>query len=53
MILRYYTGKERVKIESRRALAESLGISMNALSIRACRVRDKIESCVQQCVESE
>ncbi|MDQ3668297.1 MAG: hypothetical protein M3410_17330 [Acidobacteriota bacterium] len=53
MILRYYTGKGRVKIESRRALATSLGISMNALSIRACRIRDKIEACVRQCVETE
>lgn len=50
MILRYYTGKERVKIENRRTLAASLGISMNALSIRACRLRDKIEDCVQQCI---
>jgi DNA-directed RNA polymerase specialized sigma24 family protein len=53
IILRYYTGKERVKIESRRALAVSLGISMNALSIRACRIRDKIEMCVRQCVGPE
>jgi len=48
LILQYYTGKERVKIESRRVLAASLGISMNALSIRACRIRDKIEGCVRQ-----
>lgn len=53
IILRYYTGKERAKIESRRALAVSLGISMNALSIRACRIRDKIEMCVRQCVGPE
>jgi len=53
MILRYYTGKERVKIENRRALAASLGISMNALSIRACRIRDKIEWCVRQCLGTE
>jgi len=53
MILRYYTGKERVKIEARRALAASLGISMNALSIRACRIRDKIEWCVRQCLGTE
>jgi len=53
LILRYYTGHERVKIENRRGLATSLGISMNALSIRACRIRDKIEGCVRQCVETE
>lgn len=50
MILQYYKGKERVKIENRRALAASLGVTMNALSIRACRLRDKLEACVRQCL---
>lgn len=50
LILRYYIGKERVKIENRRALAESLGMTMNALSIRACRIRDELEACVKTCV---
>ena len=49
IITGYYVGKERVKIENRRALAESLGITMNALSIRACRIREKLESCVREC----
>lgn len=50
IITRYYVGKERVKIENRRELATSLGITMNALSIRACRLRDKLEGCVRQCL---
>ena len=50
IILRYYVGKARVKIEHRRALAEELGVTMNALSIRACRIRDKLEACVRECV---
>lgn len=50
IIIRYYFGKERVKIENRRALAESLEITVNALSIRACRIRDKLEVCVKKCV---
>ncbi len=50
LILRYYIGTERVKIENRRALAESLGMTMNALSIRACRIRDKLEACVRTCL---
>jgi DNA-directed RNA polymerase specialized sigma24 family protein len=53
IIIRYYAGKERAKIESRRALAEELGISMNALSIRACRIRDKLEACVRECARAE
>lgn len=50
IITGYYVGKERVKIENRRALAASLGLTMNALTIRACRLRDKIEACVNQCL---
>lgn len=53
LIIRYYHGELRVKIENRRALAQSLGISINALSIRACRIREKLEACVQQCVGAE
>jgi len=53
LITRYYIGKERVKIENRRAIATSLGITMNALSIRACRIRDKLEACVRQCAAIE
>jgi len=49
LILRYYHGKERVKIENRRTIASELGISMNALSIRACRIREKLEVCVRKC----
>jgi DNA-directed RNA polymerase specialized sigma24 family protein len=53
IIHRYYTGKERIKIENRRALADSLGITMNALSIRACRIRDRLEACVRQCANEK
>lgn len=51
IILGYYTGEERVKIENRRAIAARLEISVNALSIRACRIRDKLETCVKKCAE--
>lgn len=49
IIISYYFGTERVKIENRRALARRLNISTNALSIRACRIRDKLEICVGKC----
>lgn len=49
IIINYYYGEERIKIENRRALAEKLGISTNALTIRACRIRDKLEGCVGKC----
>jgi DNA-directed RNA polymerase specialized sigma24 family protein len=53
VITRYYTGKERIKIKNRHALAAELGITMNALRIRAYRIRDKLEDCVRQCVGAD
>jgi DNA-directed RNA polymerase specialized sigma24 family protein len=49
LILEYYRGEQRVKIERRSALAAHLGVTMNALSIRACRIRNKLEACVRAC----
>lgn len=49
LILEYYRGEQRAKIERRSQLAARLGLSMNALSIRACRIRDKLEMCVRKC----
>ena len=50
IIIGYYRGEQRAKIESRRALAEALGVTLNALSIRACRIRDRLEDCVSDCL---
>jgi DNA-directed RNA polymerase specialized sigma24 family protein len=49
VILEYYRGEQRVKIQARRDLATKLGVTMNALSIRACRIRDRLEKCVGAC----
>lgn len=49
LILEYYRGERREKIERRSGLAARLGLSMNALSIRACRIRNKLEACVKAC----
>lgn len=51
LITQYYRGEQRTKIDNRRALAARLGISTNALGIRACRLRDKLEACVSKCVQ--
>jgi DNA-directed RNA polymerase specialized sigma24 family protein len=50
-ILEYYRGQQRTKIEGRNALAERLGLTANALSIRACRIRQKLELCMRSCCE--
>lgn len=50
IILRYYVGDQREKIDNRSALAKSLGVTANALAIRACRIRNKLEECVSKCL---
>lgn len=47
LILEYYRGEQGDKIVRRRELAGRLGVSMNALSIRACRLRARLETCVK------
>jgi DNA-directed RNA polymerase specialized sigma24 family protein len=49
LIIEYYRDTRREKIERRRELAARLGISMNALAVRACRIRDILEACVATC----
>jgi len=52
LILKYYYFDDRNKIDLRKQLADNLGIQMNALRIRACRLRDVLEGCVKKCLES-
>lgn len=52
LILKYYSYEERNKIDRRKQLAESLGIPMNALRIRACRLRSSLETCMENCLGS-
>jgi RNA polymerase sigma factor (sigma-70 family) len=47
LIRQYYQGETGVKIQNRRRLADSLGIALNALRIRALRIREKLEACVE------
>jgi DNA-directed RNA polymerase specialized sigma24 family protein len=48
LILEYYRGERATKIQNRRDLALKMGLTMNALSIRACRIRDGLEECVRK-----
>jgi DNA-directed RNA polymerase specialized sigma24 family protein len=51
LILDYYRGERSAKIERRSQLATRFGLTMNALSIRACRIRSKLEICVSTCAK--
>jgi RNA polymerase sigma factor (sigma-70 family) len=50
LFLQYHQGEKSARIEARERLAKELGIPLNALRIRAHRIRAKLESCVEQCV---
>ena len=49
LILDYYLDDRRAKIDRRRACAGRLGLTPNALAIRACRIRARLERCVTAC----
>jgi DNA-directed RNA polymerase specialized sigma24 family protein len=51
LVVEYYRGQQRSKIERRAALAAGLGLTANALSLRACRVRQRLEVCIQACLK--
>ena len=50
-ITRYYVGQLRSKIDNRKKLAEELAIPMNALRLRARRVRERLEGCLRECLD--
>jgi DNA-directed RNA polymerase specialized sigma24 family protein len=53
LVLQYYQDEKREKIERRKRLASSLGIELNALRIRACRIRELLYHCVQNCLAQQ
>ncbi|HVQ39169.1 MAG TPA: hypothetical protein VMS31_16640 [Pyrinomonadaceae bacterium] len=51
LVLEYYQEEKRAKIDHRKQLADQLGIAVNALRIRAYRLRAQLQQCVQNCLE--
>ena len=50
LVLEYYQHEKQAKIDHRKRLAMELGIAVNALRIRAYRIRVALEECVHDCV---
>lgn len=50
LIIGYYSAAdgEKNKIQ-RRNLAEKLGLTMNTLKVKACRLRERLERCIKDC----
>src|SRR6185295_10466793 len=51
LVRRYYEQEKRQKIENRKELASELGIAVNALRIRAHRIRLQLQVCVKGCLD--
>ena len=50
LVLDYYVYRKQAKIELHKQLALELGVSANALRIRAHRLRNILEKCVMECL---
>jgi DNA-directed RNA polymerase specialized sigma24 family protein len=50
LILQYYQGEKSEKIRNRKKLLEHLGISVNTLRMRALRLRERLQGCVEDCL---
>lgn len=53
LILEYYQEEGRAKIQLRQKIAERLRIPLNALRIRAHRIRISLEKCIRECLETQ
>jgi DNA-directed RNA polymerase specialized sigma24 family protein len=53
LVLHYYQDDKRAKIDHRKEMADRLGIAMNALRIRAHRIRKTLQACVEKCLEQQ
>jgi DNA-directed RNA polymerase specialized sigma24 family protein len=50
LILAYYQGEKGEKIQNRKKLMDRLGIPVNTLRMRALRLRERLQTCVEDCV---
>lgn len=50
LILEYFRGEKRGKIERRKQLADRLGVTLNTLRMRAHRIKLTLQQCVADCL---
>ena len=53
LVLQYYQEEKGAKIDHRKRLAERLGVALNALRIRAHRIRAALQKCMQDCLSQQ
>ena len=53
LIVEYYQGEKRAKIEHHKKLAERWRLSVNALQTKTCRIRAALRKCVLECISGQ
>ena len=51
LVMKYYEGEKQTRISNRKRLAAELGITLDALRIRAHRIRGELRNCVLHCLD--
>ena len=52
LIERYYAENKQAKIDLRRVIARELGIKASSLRLRALRIREKLQTCIERCLDN-
>jgi len=53
LAIAFYQREKQAKINHRKKLAEEMGLTINALRIRACRIRAGLMECVKLCLDGK
>jgi DNA-directed RNA polymerase specialized sigma24 family protein len=50
LIERYYAADRQAKVDLRKMIARELGIKTSTLRLRALRIREKLQTCIESCL---
>lgn len=53
LIIEYYQGEKGSKVQNRKRLTERFRVPVNTLRMRALRLREKLQACVEDCLERD
>lgn len=51
LLIAYYAKEKRAKIHQRAKMAQRLGVSMETLRVRMCRIRCELGECIEHCLD--
>lgn len=51
LLIAYYAKEKRAKIDQRAEMAQRLGVSIETLRVRMCRIRSELVECIEHCLD--